>query len=508
MKIQLIQPPQFDFGKNRRFLEEGPIVTYTMPVGLGYLASMLENAGHEVNIVDAYCMKSPWQELEEKIKKFSPEVIGITSLSDQRASCYQLIRLIKSIGSRIKVVLGGHHPTLMFEQILQKFPVDAVVLGEGEVTMVELVKAWQENKEIDEINGIAFCKNQKIIKTDPREMISNLDTIPFPAYHLIDISAYKGWHFIDQIFSLLGRGTRDYQQASLITSRGCPGKCSFCSVRQMWGPKWRKRSPHNVVDEIEMLYKKYNVEFFVFADDIFSVDQKRVMSICEEILQRGIKIDWGFQTAVKFVSSDMLNLAAKAGCKAVIYGVESASETILKKISKNITVDQIINAFELTKNAGMLTGAYLMVGNIGEDRITIRETIKLLKVIKPDIIVPQILMICPGTELFEIAKSQNFINDNYWLSDLPLPYYTYEHDLYTLSRWYRELGYWHVSRLDRLLRILRDVIELKTGIRITKEGIRRVTPIPPASPPYTGSKGYLMDNPKLFLSDNLICSKG
>ncbi len=492
MKIQLIQPPQFDFGKNRRFLEKGSIATYTMPLGLGYIASMLENEGYEVNIVDAYCLNFSWQELDEKIKRFSPDIIGITSLSDQRASCFQLIKLIKSIDPKIKVVLGGPHATLMYEQILQKFPVDAVVIGEGEITMVELIKAWQENRDIDEIMGIAFCKNQKIIKTLPREMILNLDTLLFPAYHLVNLTVYKGWHFIDQIFFLMGKRPPDYQQAAIITSRGCPGRCSFCSVRKIWGPTWRTRSPQNIVDEIELLYRKYNVDFFVFADDIFSVDQRRVMSICEEMLRRRIKIQWGFQTRVNFVSSQMLSLSAKAGCICILYGVESASENILKNVSKNIKLDDIIKAFEITKNTGIITGAFLMVGNIGENKRSIKETIKLLKIIKPDIIIPQILMITPGTELFETAKSQNFINDNYWLSEIPLPYYTYEHDLYKLLRWYQELGYYNHNRLGRLLRIFRDSIEFKAGIRISRKGVRLTTPVPSASPPYPGKRNYLL----------------
>lgn len=501
MKVHLIQPPQFDFGKNGRFLEKGPIATYTMPLGLGYIASMLEKEGHEVSLVDAYTLKSPWDELEKIIKRDRPDVIGITSLSDQRASCYKLINLIKSVDPRIKVVLGGSHPTLMHAQILRNFPVDAIVIGEGEITMVDLLKAWDQNRSLNEVEGIAFSEGNTITRTTPRAMITNLDSIPFPAYHLTDFPVYKGWHFIDQIFNVMGINVADYQQAAIVTSRGCPGRCSFCSVHATWGPRWRNRSPQNIADEIELLQKRYNVKVLAVADDIFSFDQKRVMAICEEFLRRNIKIDWGFQTNVKYVSSEMLNLAARAGCKFIIYGVESASETLLKKISKNIRLDQIIKAFELTKGAGMVTGAFLMVGNIGENKATIRETVKLLKILKPDIIVPQILMICPGTELFETAKNQKFINDNYWLSDLPLPFYTYEHDLYTLARWYKELSYWNRGKFGRAARVVRDVIEFKTGIRLSRDGISWSDPAPEATPPYVGKRDYLVDNPLTSLSD-------
>lgn len=478
MKVLLINPPPYDHGEKSRYLERTPIQTYTMPLGSGYIASFLERAGYEVSILDAYVKNYSYEKIGEIIREQKPHIIGITCLSDQRASWFKLIQVIRSIDSSMKIVLGGPHPTLLLREVLIHLRPDAIVIGEGEETMLELIKTWDNKGDLRNVKGIAYLYGEDVVITEPRERIKDLDNLPFPAYHMVDLNDYSGWDFMNRIFNMLGLKKLP-KYASISTSRGCIGNCGYCSAPLIWKRQWTQRSATNVVDEIEMLNKEYGVEFIIITDDMFTVNQKRVISISGEILKRNLNILWGFETAVNFVSQELLNLAKQAGCCCILYGVESGSKTILSTIYKRINEEEVVNAFKMTKDAGIVSGAFLMVGNPGESEKSINETINLLRRIKPDIILPQITMITPCTKIFDIAKEKAFIDEGYWLTELPFPYYTCERKLRTLLRWYRKLFYYRHSDLGVLLRTIRDFVELNTGIRITRKGLSRGE-VPPA----------------------------
>lgn len=169
MKILLVNPPPYDHGEKSRFLERTPIQTYTMPLSLGYIASFLEREGYEVSIIDAYVKKCSYERLEELIREQKPDVIGITCMSDQRGSWFKLIQVIRSIDKSMKIVLGGPHPSLMTEQVLVHFQPDAIVIGEGEITMLELLRTWEKKGDLSKVKGIAYLDNHKFIITPPRE---------------------------------------------------------------------------------------------------------------------------------------------------------------------------------------------------------------------------------------------------------------------------------------------------------------------------------------------------
>ena len=472
MKTLLINPPPYIPGKNCRFLEKLPTQTYTMPLGLGYIASALESAGHTVSIVDAYAKKLTFEKLGEIIKETAPAVIGITCLSDQRASWFKLIDLIHAVDERIKVVLGGAHPSLMPEQVLSRCRPDAIVIGEGDETIVELLRTWEKGGDLSSVKGIAYLANGTAKFTDPRERIQEIDKLRSPAYHLVDISDYKGWDFMSLLSHLLGR-EEPPKYASISTSRGCVGDCGYCSAPLIWKRRWTQKGPIPVVDEMEMLQRQYGIEFIIMTDDIFTVNQKRVIAICDEILRRKLNILWGFETAVNFVSAELLHRAKMAGCCCILYGVESGSSSVLSNISKGINEKEVVNAFRMTREAGIVSGAFLMVGNPGESERSINDTINLLRRIDPEIILPQIAMITPGTQIYHTAQKKGFIDDSYWLTDLQFPYYTCEQNLKTLLRWYRKIFYYKNSDSGILLRTIRDFIEFHTGIRISKKGLSR-----------------------------------
>ncbi|MFZ5906060.1 MAG: B12-binding domain-containing radical SAM protein [Nitrospirota bacterium] len=465
MKILLINPPPFDHGENSRFLEKTPIKTYTMPLGLGYLASFLERAGYHTDIVDAYAKDYSPETIREIIRDRAPRIIGITCLSDQRASWFRLVKLIRETDAAIRVVLGGPHPTLMTRQVLTQVRPDAIVIGEGEETMLELVRTWEKNGDPATVKGIAYLRGDEMVITGQRERIADLDSLPFPAYHKVDLNDYSGWDFMNWIYPMFGL-SRPPRYATISTSRGCVGDCGYCSAPLIWKRRWTRRSPANVVDEFEMLHREYDREFIILTDDIFSVNQERVIGICREILRRDLKILWGFETAVHYVSPEMLSIAKQAGCCCILYGVESASETVLQVMNKRIRREDVVRAFRITKEAGIVAGAFLMVGSPGENEESINRTIGLLREIQPDIILPQIAMITPGTRIFARAKEKGCIDEDYWLTDLPFPYYTCERKLSTLLRWYRKLFYYRESDLQVLFRTIGDFLELRTGIRL------------------------------------------
>ncbi len=434
-----------------------------MPLGLGYIAAVLEKNGYEVQILDAYIKSLPYSKVSDYIINYQPDVIGITCLSDQRASCFELIDLIRSLNSKIKIVLGGAHASLMTEQVLMNKKPDAIVIGEGELTMLELINAWDSGEDLNSVKGIAYLLDNKSVFTGPRNRIRNLDDLPFPSRHLISLDDYLGWDFMDFLSKRLGL-QKSPRYATILTSRGCLGGCGYCSSPLIWKGGWICRSAVNIADEFEFLVEHYRVDFVIITDDIFTINQRRVFGLCTELKRRNINVLWGFETAVNYVSEDLLLELKRAGCCCILYGVESGSSEVLSKINKHIKEEQILRAFHMTKKAGILAGAFLMIGNPSENEKSINETIALLKKIKPDILLPQIAMITPRTYLYEEAKKKGVINDEFWLTDAPFPYYTAERRLETLLRWYRKIMNYDSGWINIKVKTIADYIEIKMGM--------------------------------------------
>jgi radical SAM superfamily enzyme YgiQ (UPF0313 family) len=381
---------------------------------------MQKNSDHEVKIIDFH--KSSFEESKKVIEKENPDVIGVNCLTMNRMNSIELTKIAKEVNPDIKTILGGHHAHFMYEQILNNFPsVDYVVFSEGEVTMNNLVDNFDRAKNV---KGIAFKNDGSIINTGMRDL-ANLDELPFPCYDDIDLNKYLGIKPFE----------KDRIRTDVISSRGCKYACQFCNEIRFWRG-WRMRSAKNVVDEIEWLQKTEDVEFVFFADDIFSVDEKRVIDICKEILDRKLGIKWWCETRVDCVTERMLKWLEKAGCLMVEYGVESGSQKILDNINKRITIEQIRKAFKMTKKTGMLAEFLFMVGNPGETWDTIEETKMLISEIEPDFLIGSITYVYPATALYEIAKRQDVVDDEFWLSDKLPPMYTGEHTIEELTAMY------------------------------------------------------------------------
>ncbi len=366
-----------------------------MPNGLRYIAAVLKENNHDVQLVNFSGMG--FEGIKEKIKELGPEMIGLGCYTYNRHTILKICEIVKSVNKDIKTILGGPHATLMYEQILANYKdVDVIVIGEGEETFLDIAN----NKVLENIKGIAYRGG----KTEQREPICELDKLPLPSKY--------------------------FSYRRLITSRGCPGNCIFCCTPAIWGTKLRFRSAKNIVDELEALNKK-GISFFVFSDDTFTAKKDRLIDICKEILDRKLNIVWDCRSRVNFIDEERLFWMKKAGCISISYGIESGSEKILKNISKGITKEQIIKASELTRLQGIQMNFYLIVGSPGETEETIKETIEILEKCKPQSIIVSYMQITPGTRL---NKTSN-LEKEFWLeSKEQSKNYIYEHDMKTLQK--------------------------------------------------------------------------
>lgn len=369
------------------------------PLGLIYINSSLKQAGYKTRVIDIL-----FDRQLNQIKGLDTKG-GIYLISFPTALFNQVKEIISIIRQRDPesfIIGGGPHPSASKEKTLEELDIDLVALGESEIAIVDIVKTVEIDGDFSNVLGIIYRDvHGKIAKTGDRPFIENLDDLPIP-----DPSEFP----MDQYFALKG-----YREMSVYTSRGCPYRCTFCQpiLISLFGPKVRYQSPKKVVDSIEFLVKKFKLDSFVFTDDTFAFHQDRVVDICKEIITRKIPIIWRCQTRVN-LSRRTLEYMKKAGCIFVAFGVESGSQKILDNVNKNATVEQAIEVFKNCKELGILTHAYLMVGNLGESRQTIQETIQLIKKIKPFSWNVSISTPYPGTYLYEYATKNNLLVSRDW----------------------------------------------------------------------------------------------
>lgn len=388
MKITLIQPR---VGHNPLYIHE--------PLNLGYLASyLIENGYKDVDIhIGAF-------ETDDNIIASSSDadIVGFTATSPMMKHAKELARKINEANPKTAIIFGGSHPSVLTENTLRNENIDIVVRGEGEITMLKVVQAIEMGQPIDMIKGISHKKGEKIVHNPDRELIKDIDSIPFPARHLMYQKKF------------LEIGYKKYGDcgAWIFSSRGCPYYCTYCASWRIWTRKWRARSPENMIKEICDLIDKYGVNRINFADDTFTISRNRVVEFCNALKKEKMKISWGCNIRANTVDKELLELMRGTGCRDVWIGVESGSPVILKELKKGITVAQIKNAFKWSKEAGLKRRAYLMIGSPKESEETINQTEQLIEEIEPDIAEFSILTPYPGCENYDIAKKEGYVSDD------------------------------------------------------------------------------------------------
>ncbi|HIE43398.1 MAG TPA: radical SAM protein [Candidatus Omnitrophica bacterium] len=400
MKVLLINPlAQYTIvGNNPSIIEEER--GYNPPLGLLYLASStLRNTSHQIEVIDAQVEELTYEELRERIANQKPDVVGITAMTLTLVDVLKTARLVKEISKRIRVVLGGPQVNIYPEETIRHEEVDFLVLGEGELTFSLLLDNLENIRKLKEIKGILFKHEGEIVATGNPEFISELDSLPFP---LRTLTPY--WRYT----SLLAKRS---PITTMITSRGCPYKCVFCD-RPHLGRKFRARSAENVVDEIEECVNMGIKEILIY-DDTFTVSRRRVIDICDEIISRKLDIVWDVRARVDNVDREMLRKMRQAGCERIHYGVEAGTEKILKVLKKGITLEDAKRAFRTTKEVGMSTLAYFMIGSPEEKREEILKTLEFARELNPDFVHITITTPFPGTELYRMGLKKGIIRD-FW----------------------------------------------------------------------------------------------
>jgi anaerobic magnesium-protoporphyrin IX monomethyl ester cyclase len=366
-----------------------------MPLGLGYLAAVLEKNQCEVDVIDCQVLGLSYEEVKSELGKRKPDIVGLTSTTLTYKSALRIAEIAKEVHPNCLTVLGGCHVTFWDDKALQECPcLDVVVRKEGENTVVELVERWGEGRDFYDVLGVTFRRGGEIVRNPDRPYIEDLDSLPFPAHHLWPVDRLEKYGKV--IFPLM-------------TSRGCVFWCKFCSAVRMFGRRFRMRSPKNVVDELEFLQKNYGADTFTFYDDAFTVDQSRVEGICREIHNRKLRITWDCGTRVDMVTKELLQKMKEAGCVAVWLGVEAGSQQIIDAMGKGFTPDTTKKAFKLAKEVGLMTIASVVFGFPGETRKSAWETIKLVEEISPDDIGYYIATPYPGTPMADYVKKMGWL---------------------------------------------------------------------------------------------------
>lgn len=356
-----------------------------LPVGLCSLQASLRSCGYDAVLANY----SGWSEhkILQHLNDEKPLFVGISVWTHNRHASLALARMVKKALPGTLVFAGGAHATFRFKQLLQASdsPFDGVVLGEGEETVKELVSCVEAGRGWKKVKGVAYCSGSEVLSTPPRLSMQQLDQLPF-------VSSFLEYS--------VGVDT-ELQAEFVLTSRGCPSACTFCSSPAFWSRKVRFRSPESIVDEITFIRDRYGLIYFSFRDDTFTVDRERTIEFCRLLTERKIGILWNCQSRVNVLDNELLLWMKRGGCECVQLGIESGSPRILQQLGKTITPEQVKRAADLIRSCGINLSVYLISDVPGEKEDDLQATFSLIRGIRPDDGYVSPLAYFPGTKLFE-----------------------------------------------------------------------------------------------------------
>lgn len=374
------------------------------PQGLAYIAAIYKNAGHRVVIYNQDVYHYPEEHLTEYLKRNPFDMVGVSVI----AGYYQYRKLLKisdainAVPDRPFYVIGGHGPSPEPEYFLKKTKADLVVIGEGEETALEIIEALESKRKFHEVKGIAYLENGKLVKTEERPLIQNLDDIPFPAYELFPMDHYT--------LLRMPHIKSNERCIPVLSSRGCTFKCNFC-YRMDKG--FRQRSAEGIIEEINILKRNYHVSYIAFSDELLMSSEKRTAEICEAFIKAKLNIKWDCNGRLNFAKPELLKLMKEADCVFINYGIEAIDDQVLKNMNKKLTVKQIITGIENTLASGISPGFNIIFGNIGDTKDTLKRGVEFLlkyddhaqlRTIRP--VTPY-----PGSPLYDYAIKKGLLKD-------------------------------------------------------------------------------------------------
>lgn len=396
MKILLINPrydeTQYRFKVNK----------LVPPLGISTIASILLREDHSVKILDMEAVKMDWSALPIYLARESPDLVGIHGTTPISHYITQCAKIVKKTCPQVTLVIGGPHATLLPEEVLTDIPqADYILRGEAEFTFRDLVSYLEQEGEVADINtipGIGFRRGEQLFVSPQIQKIENLDSLPLPAYDLLPMDAYFEHGTEGRVFSIM-------------SSRGCPYNCIFCSAPKLYGHKFRTRSAQNVVDEMTTLAKNYGINHIIFYDASFAVDANRVERICQAITDSSLELTWRVRIRADSITGPLATIMKKAGCTSLSFGIETGTQRLLDTLNKRCSIHDIENAFQIAKDIGMWTVGYFMFGIPGETRRDWYQTIEFAKKLDPDWALFSIATPLPGTKLFEMTQDKRITSD-------------------------------------------------------------------------------------------------
>ena len=404
MNLLLINPPYREVYSKVSFA-----AGVNPPIGLAYITSYLRENKINVKLLDAEALEIPISKITPYLKGY--DIIGVSSMTPSLNNALKIFKIAKKLNPKCITILGGPHVTAIPVETLKTYPfIDIGVLGEGEHTALELIKALEKKSSLAKIKGIVYRNKNKIKLNPRRELIKDLDSLPFPAYDQLPMHKYRApAHHVS-----FGKNIPLAPLFMLFSARGCPYNCNYCDSKIMTGRVVRYRSIENTINELKLLKEKYNVRCIDWGDENFIIDKKRAHALLDAMLKEKLNIHFCCLTRVDSVDKEILIKMKKAGCFLIRFGVESGDQRILNAMNKGITLQQIKKAFKLINEVGIPSSASFILGYPGETKQTALNTIKLAKEIKPFLAHFFIAIPIVGTKIYEIAKQKNLITDSNW----------------------------------------------------------------------------------------------
>jgi magnesium-protoporphyrin IX monomethyl ester (oxidative) cyclase len=419
MKILLINPPQ-------TFYPGSEPPAGNLPLGLMYIAAMLTKAGYQTEILDAFMtgglfkkngatmnVGMPFERIKQEIYGRKPDILGVAGpFTCQMENSVKISDLAKQVDPDILTVVGGPHVTAVPKEFLEEAKsVDIAVIGEGEYTMPEIAGYFEGKKQLNEILGIAYREDEEVKENSSRPFIRNLDELPYPAYELVEMERYLNPKKI---------GYRSFRNRaiSMVTSRGCPFNCCFCSVHLHMGKSFRAHSAEYVLNHIQYVVEKFNVKNIFFEDDNLTLDLARFEAICDGLIQKKTRIGWETPNGVRAdcLNMNLLQKMKKSGCRSVFFGVESGDQQILDNvICKSLDLNRVVEVAKICKDIDLKTGAFYIIGFPGEKKENMQKTVDFALKLKRDFDVGMHLFFATplhGTKLYEECKSKGYIQEN------------------------------------------------------------------------------------------------
>ncbi|MEX2680160.1 MAG: radical SAM protein [Candidatus Sigynarchaeota archaeon] len=379
LDILMVAPP---YSEIYGYLDIKIIGWYNPPLGIAYIQSYVKKHGFKSRILDMVCYPAPWNELARIIREERPKIVGISCTTPIIPMAKRVATIAKKIDNDIKIVLGGSHPTALIEKTMEYSWVDIVVFGEGEQTVLELL----QGKALDAIPGLAFKQNGKIIINEKRQLIENLDELPFPDVSDLRMEKYKSpW---------LGK------QTNVQMSRGCPYNCTFCASIITWDRKYRVRSVKSVIKELKFYIRKYGIRSFSFNDDTFTASKRIVLEFCNAVVKERLKIKWDCLTRLDCVDEEILRAMKRANCKVIRYGIEYGNQRELDRVQKQLNKAKISETLKMTRKVGIQSYGFFIIGQPHSTRRDILDTIQFSKSLPLDYAQFAMIVPLPGTKVW------------------------------------------------------------------------------------------------------------